>query len=94
MEKRLQEIVNRRPNKWGNVTIKEFERDIQLLQDAVKTKTKERHYAVLYLREKIAELEYRMKNEHLLIDRLGEMEATWLELKTDLQAIENINSLQ
>jgi hypothetical protein len=31
---RLQELLNRRPNRWGNLTIKEFERDIRLLQEA------------------------------------------------------------
>ena len=33
---RLNEIINRKPNKWGNLTIKEFERDITILQEACK----------------------------------------------------------
>lgn len=33
---RLHEIINRRPNRWGNLTIKEFERDIVLLQENCK----------------------------------------------------------
>lgn len=31
-DKRLQEIINRRPSRWGNLSIKEFERDIRILQ--------------------------------------------------------------
>src|SRR5690606_1577400 len=32
----LQEILNRKPSKWGNLTVKEFERDIKLLQERVQ----------------------------------------------------------
>jgi hypothetical protein len=31
---RLKELLNRKPSRWGNLTIKEFERDISLLQKA------------------------------------------------------------
>lgn len=33
--KHLQELINRKPNKWGNITIKEFERDINILQNTI-----------------------------------------------------------
>ncbi|AZV43635.1 hypothetical protein BAOM_3026 [Peribacillus asahii] len=33
---RLNEIMNRKPSKWGNLTIKEFERDIKLLQETCR----------------------------------------------------------
>src|SRR5690625_4100621 len=36
MTERLQEILNRKPSKWGNLTVKEFERDIKLLQERVE----------------------------------------------------------
>lgn len=36
MTERLQEILNRKPSKWGNLTVKEFERDIKLLQECVE----------------------------------------------------------
>ena len=36
MTERLQEILNRKPSKWGNLTVKEFERDIKLLQERVQ----------------------------------------------------------
>src|SRR5690606_14610370 len=36
MTERLQEILNRKPQKWGNLTVKEFERDIKLLQERVQ----------------------------------------------------------
>lgn len=29
---RIDELIKRRPNRWGNLTIKEFERDIAILQ--------------------------------------------------------------
>lgn len=34
-EKLLQELINRKPKRWSNITIKEFERDISILQNAV-----------------------------------------------------------
>lgn len=34
-EKLLQELINRKPKRWLNITIKEFERDISILQNAV-----------------------------------------------------------
>lgn len=36
MTERLQEILNRKPSKWGNLTVKEFERDIKLIQERVE----------------------------------------------------------
>lgn len=33
--KYVENILNRKPNRWGNLTNKEFERDIQLLQEEV-----------------------------------------------------------
>ena len=36
MTERLREILNRKPSKWGNLTVKEFERDIKLLQERVQ----------------------------------------------------------
>lgn len=33
---RLDEILNRKPSRWGNMMTKEFERDIKLLQDEVR----------------------------------------------------------
>ncbi|MGD7046988.1 hypothetical protein FZC83_01990 [Rossellomorea marisflavi] len=33
---RLRELTNRKPSRWGNLTIKEFESDIHYLQDKVK----------------------------------------------------------
>ena len=36
MTEQLQEILNRKPSKWGNLTVKEFERDIKLLQERVQ----------------------------------------------------------
>ena len=32
--KRLKEIINRKPSRWKNLTVKEFERDIALLQES------------------------------------------------------------
>lgn len=50
-DKRLQELLNREPKKWGNVSIKEFERDITLLQNEV-----------LILRERLTEQEDKTKS--------------------------------
>lgn len=36
MEGRIQELIRRRPSKWGNVTVKAFEQDMTLLQDTLK----------------------------------------------------------
>jgi hypothetical protein len=33
---RLTELINRRPSRWSNLTIKEFERDITILQESCK----------------------------------------------------------
>lgn len=33
---KIQELVNRKPSKWGNVSIKTFENNIRLLTTAVK----------------------------------------------------------
>lgn len=41
MTERLQEILNRKPSKWGNLTVKEFEREIKLLQERVEELEKE-----------------------------------------------------
>lgn len=32
-KERLEELINRKPSKWGNLTIYEFERDIKILQE-------------------------------------------------------------
>ena len=34
--KRLKEVINRKPSRWKNLTVKEFERDIALLQENCK----------------------------------------------------------
>ena len=34
-DKQLIDLLNRRPNRWGNLSIKEFERDILLLNNTV-----------------------------------------------------------
>lgn len=36
MDEKLQELLNRRPKRWGNVSVKTFEQDIARLQEAVK----------------------------------------------------------
>lgn len=36
MEQKIQELLNRKPRKWGNVSIKTFEQDMRLLQSTVK----------------------------------------------------------
>jgi hypothetical protein len=33
---RLKELINRKPSRWSNLTIKEFERDIKILQESCK----------------------------------------------------------
>jgi len=33
---RIYELIRRKPNRWGNITIKEFERDIKLLQETCR----------------------------------------------------------
>jgi hypothetical protein len=33
---KLKELISRKPSRWGNLTIKEFEHDITMLQDACK----------------------------------------------------------
>lgn len=43
MTERLQEILNRKPSKWGNLTVKEFEGDIKLLQERVEELEKQSH---------------------------------------------------
>ena len=44
MDDKLQHILNRRPSRWRNVTIKEFERDIKLLTKTVKELSEEVEY--------------------------------------------------
>src|SRR5690625_4352526 len=36
MTEQLQGILKRKPSKWGNLTVKEFEGDIKLLQERVE----------------------------------------------------------
>lgn len=36
MPNKLEEILNRKPSKWGNLSTKTFEQDIALLIDTVK----------------------------------------------------------
>lgn len=35
MDEKIQELLNRKPSKWGNVSIKTFQNDIRLLQQTV-----------------------------------------------------------
>ena len=46
MTERLQEILNRKPSKWGNLTVKEFEGDIKLLQERVEELERKHEYAL------------------------------------------------
>lgn len=95
MDKKLQELVNRRPNKWGNVTIKEFERDIQTLQDAVKAKEGgrelERRYASLYLKERIRLLENSLGTFHLTPRMQSAMKEELLTLQTDFEILKPVS---
>lgn len=36
-DKHLEELLNRKPNKWGNVSVKEFQRDILIMQNTILT---------------------------------------------------------
>lgn len=36
MNKRVQELINRKPSRWGNVSIKAFQQDIRLLTTTVQ----------------------------------------------------------
>lgn len=40
MEKRVQELLRRKPGKWGNLTVKAFEQDMKLLQDTLREEMK------------------------------------------------------
>lgn len=40
MEKRIQELLRRKPNRWGNLSVKAFEQDMKLLQEALKKEMK------------------------------------------------------
>lgn len=33
----IDELINRKPNRWGNLSIKEFERDIKVLQETCQS---------------------------------------------------------
>ena len=35
-KERLEELINRKPNRWGNLTIYGFEKDIKILQEQTK----------------------------------------------------------
>lgn len=93
MEKKLQEIVKRRPNRWGNLTVKEFERDIQLLQDAAKVRNQENELAREYLKDRIAETEYQLAQHHLLPEMIDLLEANLAETKETLRKMERSGAL-
>lgn len=93
MEKRLQELVNRKPSKWGNVTVKEFNRDIQMLQNAVKERGIEKDYAFLYLRENIVRLETRLQYDHLLPHMRDSINLELSALKKDLASMEHLTGV-
>ena len=40
MIKRVQELLNRKPSRWGNVSVKTFNQDITLLTDTIKEQQK------------------------------------------------------
>jgi|SRR5690625_4947971 len=40
MDERLQELLKRKPSKWGNVSVKTFEQDIKLITSWVKEQQK------------------------------------------------------
>lgn len=55
MNERVKELLNRKPNKWGNVDIKTFEQDIQLLQETI-IKQQDTIDFVLEIRDKLKEV--------------------------------------
>lgn len=49
----IQELLNRKPSRWGNLSIKTFEQDIKLLQNEVKLLQDKLEYTTwLYEEEK------------------------------------------
>lgn len=43
LDRKIEELLNRKPNKWGNVPIKAFEQDIGLLQKVVMQQREQIH---------------------------------------------------
>lgn len=40
MHKRIPELLNRKPHKWGKVSVKAFEQEITILQEALRNEMK------------------------------------------------------
>ena len=55
MNERVKELLNRKPNKWGNVDIKTFEQDIKLLQETIVSQ-QEKIDIISDIRNKIKEI--------------------------------------
>lgn len=67
---RLKQLINRKPNRWGNLSIKEFEADITTLQKACRHLVT-RHEYVDKLEKENADLK----------ENVSAFESLWLEEK-------------
>lgn len=54
----IEELLNRKPSKWSNLSIKEFERDIKHLQNEVKF-TRESEDYLIKIREELSDIEFK-----------------------------------
>ncbi|GLI82535.1 hypothetical protein ANABIO32_02220 [Rossellomorea marisflavi] len=82
---RLSELTNRKPSRWGNLTIREFERDIQYLQDKVRYDIPK--YEELL--DKIASMRGKLLNESDCVAEGHGMEDAIADPKAVLQYLEN-----
>ncbi|NRD81161.1 hypothetical protein HPT25_28115 [Bacillus sp. BRMEA1] len=67
---RLKELINRKPSRWGNLTIKVFERDLKILQEACNDLIAREEY-VKHLQTENEELKEKAKQLEQELDQLN-----------------------
>lgn len=81
----IQELINRKPGKWGNVSIKEFNRDIKHLQEECKYLMEESDY-LIKIRDDLSELEFEPGTKEFAVAKPEGIYKMVMELKEELLA--------
>lgn len=79
---KIKEILNRKPSRWKNLTIKEFERDIELLQEIC------RHLVIR--NEYVEELERKLEQYEVALNRIVEMDSPFFFRETESETPYNV----
>lgn len=98
---RLEELINRKPSRWGNLTIKEFERDIKILQKQAEEKqAMQREYSedIDFKRKQVLDLQEEGKRQRIqylkLCDHVDRLEQQNKRYEEALQFYADPNNYQ